>query len=99
MEFYVYETGETVKAQRRPAVMITSNNESGACRMRSCAAASSTISASPIPTQMRAIVEGAFPRHQARSAPVAEALRLLYEIRDAPGLKKKLPDVGACSTG
>src|SRR6201985_2967251 len=27
MEFYVYETGETVKAQRRPVVMITSNNE------------------------------------------------------------------------
>ena len=27
MEFYVYETGETVKAQRRPIVIITSNNE------------------------------------------------------------------------
>src|SRR5574338_59710 len=27
MEFYVYETGETIKAKERPIVMITSNNE------------------------------------------------------------------------
>ena len=27
MEFYVYETGETIKAQHRPVVIITSNNE------------------------------------------------------------------------
>ena len=27
MEFHVYETGETVKARRRPIVIITSNNE------------------------------------------------------------------------
>src|SRR6266516_6130218 len=27
MEFFVYETGETVKARRRPLVVITSNNE------------------------------------------------------------------------
>ena len=27
MEFHVYETGETVRAQRRPIVIITSNNE------------------------------------------------------------------------
>src|SRR6188768_2851550 len=27
MEFFVYETGETVKARRRPIVVITSNNE------------------------------------------------------------------------
>ncbi len=27
MEFFVYETGETIKAERRPIVMITSNNE------------------------------------------------------------------------
>src|SRR5476651_171962 len=27
MEFFVYETGETVKARRRPIVIITSNNE------------------------------------------------------------------------
>jgi MoxR-like ATPase len=27
MEFYVYETGETIKAKQRPIVIITSNNE------------------------------------------------------------------------
>src|SRR6185503_19568956 len=27
MEFHVYETGETVRATRRPLVVITSNNE------------------------------------------------------------------------
>jgi MoxR-like ATPase len=27
MEFYVYETGETIKAKHRPMVIITSNNE------------------------------------------------------------------------
>ncbi len=37
MEFFVYETGETIKAAKRP------------CRTRSCAAASSTISNFPIP--------------------------------------------------
>ena len=27
MEFFVYETGETIKARHRPIVIITSNNE------------------------------------------------------------------------
>ncbi len=27
MEFFVYETGETIRADKRPIVMITSNNE------------------------------------------------------------------------
>jgi MoxR-like ATPase len=27
MEFFIYETGETVQARRRPIVVITSNNE------------------------------------------------------------------------
>src|ERR1700691_2408455 len=27
MEFYVYETGETIRAKQRPIIMITSNNE------------------------------------------------------------------------
>jgi MoxR-like ATPase len=48
MEFFVYETGETVRARRRPVVIITSNNERS-CRMRFSGAASSTTSASPIP--------------------------------------------------
>jgi MoxR-like ATPase len=27
MEFFVYETGETIKAKHRPIIIITSNNE------------------------------------------------------------------------
>ncbi len=27
MEFHVYETGETIRAKKRPIVIITSNNE------------------------------------------------------------------------
>jgi MoxR-like ATPase len=27
MEFFVYETGETIRARQRPVVIITSNNE------------------------------------------------------------------------
>ena len=46
MEFDVYETGERVKARQRPVVIITSNNEKS-CRTPSCAAVSSTTSASP----------------------------------------------------
>ena len=47
MEFYVYETQEVIKAEQRPVVMITSNNEKE-LPTPSCAAASSTTSASPI---------------------------------------------------
>jgi MoxR-like ATPase len=50
MEFFVYETGETVRARRRPIVVITSNNEKN-CRTPFCAAASSTTSAFPMPTR------------------------------------------------
>ena len=44
MEFYVYETKETITATHRPIIVITSNNEKRSCRMRSFAAASSTTS-------------------------------------------------------
>jgi MoxR-like ATPase len=65
MEFFVYETGETVKARRRPIVVITSNNEK----------------------ELPAIIEVHFPGIKQRL--VAEALKLFYEIRDVPGMKKK----------
>lgn len=47
MEFYVYETNETIKARQRPIIIITSNNEKE-LPDASCAAASSTTSPSPI---------------------------------------------------
>jgi len=38
MEFYVYETRETVRAKHRPVIVITSNNERN-CRTPFCGAA------------------------------------------------------------
>jgi MoxR-like ATPase len=86
MEFYVYETGETVKAHRRPIVIITSNNEKELpdAFLRRCFFHYIRF---PDADTMDAIVEVHFPGIKKRL--VAEALNLFYEIRDVPGLKKK----------
>src|SRR6476620_7265863 len=86
MEFYVYETGETVRARRRPIVVITSNNEKELpdAFLRRCFCHYIRF---PDADTMRAIVEVHFPGIKHRL--VAEALRLFYEIRDVPGMKKK----------
>ena len=86
MEFFVYETGETIKARRRPIVVITSNNEKELpdAFLRRCFFHYIRF---PDPDTMRAIIEVHFPGIKQRL--VAEALRLFYEIRDVPGMKKK----------
>src|SRR5271168_2130217 len=86
MEFLVYETGETIKAERRPIVVITSNNEKELpdAFLRRCFFHYIRF---PDPDTMRAIVEVHFPGVKQRL--VAEALKLFYEIRDVPGVKKK----------
>jgi MoxR-like ATPase len=86
MEFFVYETGETVKARRRPIVVITSNNEKELpdAFLRRCFFHYIRF---PDPDTMRAIIEVHFPGIKQRL--VSEALRLFYEIRDVPGMKKK----------
>jgi MoxR-like ATPase len=86
MEFFVYETGETIKARRRPVVVITSNNEKELpdAFLRRCFFHYIRF---PDPDTMRAIIEVHFPGIKQRL--VAEALRLFYEIRDVPGIKKK----------
>src|SRR5690606_19268098 len=86
MEFHVYETGETVKAKQRPVVLITSNNEKELpdAFLRRCFFHYIRF---PDPETMRAIVEVHFPGIKQRL--VAEALKLFYEIREVPGLKKK----------
>src|SRR6266513_1120787 len=86
MEFFVYETGETVKARRRPIVVITSNNEKELpdAFLRRCFFHYIRF---PDPDTMRAIVEVHFPGIKQRL--VSEALKLFYEIREVPGLKKK----------
>ena len=86
MEFYVYETGETIKAKVRPVVIITSNNEKELpdAFLRRCFFHYIRF---PDPDTMRAIVDVHFPGIKQRL--VAEALKLFYEIRDVPGMKKK----------
>jgi MoxR-like ATPase len=86
MEFFVYETGETVKARRRPIVVITSNNEKELpdAFLRRCFFHYIRF---PDPDTMRAIIEVHFPGIKQRL--VGEALKLFYEIREVPGMKKK----------
>src|SRR6202171_3541217 len=86
MELFVYETGETIKARRRPIVVITSNNEKELpdAFLRRCFFHYIRF---PDSDTMRAIVDVHFPGIKHRL--VAEALRLFYEIRDVPGMKKK----------
>src|SRR6266508_8688 len=86
MEFFVYETGETVKARRRPIVVITSNNEKELpdAFLRRCFFHYIRF---PDPDTMSAIVEVHFPNIKKRL--VEEALRIFFEVREVPGLKKK----------
>ena len=86
MEFYVYETRETVAAKQRPIVVITSNNEKELpdAFLRRCFFHYIRF---PDNETMRAIIEVHFPGIKQRL--VAEALKLFYEIRDVPGMKKK----------
>jgi MoxR-like ATPase len=86
MEFYVYETGETIKALHRPIVLITSNNEKELpdAFLRRCFFHYIKF---PDPETMRAIVDVHFPDIKGRL--VAEALKVFYEVREVPGIKKK----------
>ena len=86
MEFFVYETGETVKARRRPLMIITSNNEKELpdAFLRRCFFHYIRF---PDADTMRAIIEVHFPGIKQRL--VSEALKLFYEVREVPGLKKK----------
>ena len=86
MEFFVYETNETVKAEQRPIVIITSNNEKELpdAFLRRCFFHYIKF---PDAQTMEDIVEVHFPGIKKRL--VGDALKLFYEIRDVPGLKKK----------
>jgi MoxR-like ATPase len=86
MEFHVYETSETVRAQKRPIVLITSNNEKELpdAFLRRCFFHYIKF---PDAETMRDIVEVHFPGIKKRL--VEEALRIFFEVREVPGLKKK----------
>lgn len=86
MEFHVYETQETVVAKMRPIVIITSNNEKELpdAFLRRCFFHYIRF---PNEDVMRDIIEVHHPKIQNRL--VKEALKVFYEIREVPGLKKK----------
>eukprot|EP00439_Symbiodinium_sp_Y106_P089788 s1_g2324.t1 len=86
MEFFVYETGETIKASQRPIVVITSNNEKELpdAFLRRCFFHYINF---PDEETMKKIIGVHFPDLKGRL--IQEALNVFYEIRDVPGLKKK----------
>ena len=86
MEFFVYETGETIKATKRPLVIITSNNEKELpdAFLRRCFF---HYIAFPDAVTMQQIVNVHYPDIKERL--VKNALGSFYEVRDVPGLKKK----------
>jgi MoxR-like ATPase len=86
MEFFVYETGETIHARRRPIVVITSNNEKELpdAFLRRCFFHYIRF---PDEATMRAIVAVHFPN--LKKELLAEALTVFFDVRATPGLKKK----------
>ena len=86
MEFYVYETDETIRAKVRPVVIITSNNEKELpdAFLRRCFFHYIKFPDNEVMTQ---IIEVHFPGIKKKM--VAEALQTFYRMRDVPGLKKK----------
>ena len=86
MEFFVYETGETIKATQRPVVVITSNNEKELpdAFLRRCFFHYINF---PDRDTMQAIVDVHYPGIKAEL--VKEAMEIFFDVRKVPGLKKK----------
>ena len=86
MEFFVYETGETIRARQRPVVIITSNNEKELpdAFLRRCFFHYIRF---PDAETLARIVEVHFPGIKPRL--VNAALTQFFEIRETPGLRKK----------
>ena len=86
MEFHVYETGETVRAERRPIVVITSNNEKELpdAFLRRCFFHYIRF---PDRETMERIVQAHFP--DIRRDLAREALNVFFQIRGVGELKKK----------
>lgn len=86
MEFYVYETGETIRAKHRPIMIITSNNEKELpdAFLRRCFFHYIRF---PDAETMKQIVEVHHPG--IKQALLTTALTQFYEIRETAGLKKK----------
>lgn len=86
MEFFVYETGETIVAKHRPVVIITSNNEKELpdAFLRRCFFHYIEF---PDRETMQQIIEVHFPK--IKYDLVKEAMEIFFDIRKVPGLKKR----------
>ena len=86
MEFYVYETRQTIRARHKPLVVITSNNEKELpdAFLRRCFFHYIRF---PDKETMQAIVDVHFPG--LRKELLANAMATFFQIRELPGLKKK----------
>lgn len=86
MEFYVYETGELIKAKQRPIIIITSNNEKELpdAFLRRCFFHYINF---PDAKTMQKIVDVHYPGIKQKL--VKEAMSIFFDLRQVPGLKKK----------
>lgn len=86
MEFFVYETGETIVAKQRPIVIITSNNEKELpdAFLRRCFFHYIRF---PDEDTLRQIVKVHHPG--IKDALLTTALTQFFELREQPGIKKK----------
>ena len=86
MEFYVYETKETITANHRPIIVITSNNEKELpdAFLRRCFFHYIRF---PDAETMKDIVDVHYPG--LKKELLSEALKAFYDLREIPGLKKK----------
>ena len=86
MEFYVYETGQLVRANKRPIIVITSNNEKELpdAFLRRCFFHYIQF---PDHETLTKIVEIHFPG--IKKTLLDAALNQFFQIRETPGLKKK----------
>ncbi|MGA3400262.1 MAG: MoxR family ATPase [Acetobacteraceae bacterium] len=86
MQFFVYETRQTVAARHRPIVIITSNNEKELpdAFLRRCFFHYIRF---PDRGTMEQIVQAHYP--DIRKDLAREALNVFFQVREVPGLKKK----------
>ncbi|MFM1897172.1 MAG: hypothetical protein RLZZ385_2246 [Pseudomonadota bacterium] len=86
MEFYVYETRQTIKARHRPIIFITSNNEKELpdAFLRRCFFHYIDF---PDPQTMERIIRVHYPTIKQQL--VNQAMEIFFDVRKVPGLKKK----------
>ena len=86
MEFYCYETDQTIKAKHRPIIIITSNNEKELpdAFLRRCFFHFIKF---PDRETMEKIVAVHYPKIKKKL--VKDALDVFFDVRKIPGLKKK----------